>query len=57
MPVGGVQLPTGTNSTKSLLACAGWSLFSEEPLFPGNHMYPVLPDPNDGNVNKARLTL
>ena len=44
MPVGGVQLPTGANSTKSLLACAGGVCFLKNHSFPGNHMYPVLPD-------------
>ncbi|HEV7674784.1 MAG TPA: hypothetical protein VGQ12_09665 [Candidatus Angelobacter sp.] len=53
MPVGGVQLPTGTGSTKSLLACAGGVCFLKNHLFPGNHMYPVLPDPNDGNVQQG----
>src|SRR5712671_5620024 len=53
MPVGGVQLPTGTNSTKSLLACAGGVCFLKNHIFPGNHMYPVLPDPNDGNVQQG----
>jgi Tfp pilus assembly protein PilW len=53
MPVGGVQLPTGANSTKSLLACAGGVCFLKNHTFPGNHMYPVLPDPNDGNVQQG----
>jgi hypothetical protein len=53
MPVGGVQLPTGTGSTKSLLACAGGVCFLKNHSFPGNHMYPVLPDPNDGNVQQG----
>jgi Tfp pilus assembly protein PilW len=53
MPVGGVQLPTGTNSTKSLLACAGGVCFLKNHFYPGNHMYPVLPNPNDGNVQQG----
>jgi len=53
MPVGGVQLPTGANSTKSLLACAGGVCFLKNHIFPGNHMFPVLPDPNDGNVQQG----
>jgi len=53
MPVGGVQLPTGTNSTKSLLGCAGGVCALKNHFFPGNHMYPVLPDPNDGNVQQG----
>jgi Tfp pilus assembly protein PilW len=53
MPVGGVQLPTGTNSSGSLLACAGGVCFLKNHLFPGNHMYPVLPNPNDGNVQQG----
>jgi len=53
MPVGGVQLPTGANSTKSLLACAGGVCFLKNHSFPANHMYPVLPDPNDGNVQQG----
>jgi len=53
MPVGGVQLPTGTGSTKSLLGCAGGVCVLKNHFFPGNHMYPVLPDPNDGNVQQG----
>lgn len=53
MPVGGVQLPTGANSTKSLLACAGGVCFLKNNSYPGNHMYPVLPNPNDGNVQQG----
>jgi Tfp pilus assembly protein PilW len=53
LPVGGVQLPTGTNSTSSLLACAGGVCFLTNHTFPGNHMYPVLPDPNDGKVQQG----
>ena len=32
MPVGGVQLPTGANSTKSLLGLCRRSMLPEEPL-------------------------
>jgi len=53
MPVGGVQLPTGTKSTASLYACSGGVCFLKNHNFPGNHMYPVLPDPNDGNVQQG----
>jgi len=53
MPVGGVQLPTGANSTKSLLGCASGVCLLKNHFFPGNHMYPVLPDPNDGNVQQG----
>jgi hypothetical protein len=53
MPIGGVQLPTGTGSTKSLFACSGGVCFLRNHFFPGNHMYPVLPDPNDGNVQQG----
>ncbi|HEV7520716.1 MAG TPA: hypothetical protein VGP89_06410, partial [Candidatus Angelobacter sp.] len=53
MPVGGVQLPTGTSSTGSIYACSGGVCFLKNHNFPGNHMYPVLPDPNDGNVQQG----
>src|SRR5258708_26064706 len=53
MPVGGVQLPTGTKSTASLYACSGGVCFLKNHNFPGNHMYPVRPDPNDGNVQQG----
>ena len=53
MPVGGVQLPTGTGATASLFACSGGVCFLKNHNFPGNHMYPVLPDPNDGNVKQG----
>jgi hypothetical protein len=53
MPVGGIQLPTGTGSTASLFACSGGVCFLKNHSFPGNHMYPVLPDPNDGNVQQG----
>lgn len=53
MPVGGVQLPTGTGATASLFACSGGVCFLKNHNFPANHMYPVLPDPNDGNVQQG----
>jgi hypothetical protein len=53
MPVGGVQLPTGPGATASLFACSGGVCFLKNHTFPGNHMYPVLPDPNDGNVQRG----
>jgi len=53
MPVGGVQLPTGANATASLLACSSGVCFLKNHNFPANHMYPVLPDANDGNVQKG----
>src|SRR5260370_4252386 len=49
MPVGGVQLPTGANSSASLYACSGGVCYLKNHTFPGNHMYPMLPDPNAGN--------
>ena len=53
MPVGGIQLPTGTGSTASLFRLFRRSVFLKNHSFPGNHMYPVLPDPNDGNVQQG----
>jgi len=53
MPVGGVQLPTGTGATASLFACSSGVCFLKNHNFPGNHMYPVLPDANDGNVKQG----
>jgi len=53
MPVGGVQLPTGANATASLFACSSGVCFLKNHTFPANHMYPVLPDPNDGNVQRG----
>jgi len=53
MPVGGVQLPTGVGSTPSLFACSGGVCSLKNHTFPANHLYPVLPDANDGKVQKG----
>jgi len=53
MPVGGVQLPTGAGSTPSLFACSGGVCSLKNHTFPANHLYPVLPDANDGKVQKG----
>jgi len=53
MPVGGVQLPTGVGATPSLFACSGGVCFLKNHTFPANHMYPVLPDANDGKVQQG----
>lgn len=53
MPVGGIQLPTGTGATPSLFACSGGACLLKNHTFPANHLYPVLPDANDGNVQKG----
>jgi len=53
MPVGGVQLPTGVGSTPSLFACSGGVCSLKNHTFPANHLYPVLPDANDGKVQQG----
>ncbi|HEX5433195.1 MAG TPA: prepilin-type N-terminal cleavage/methylation domain-containing protein [Candidatus Angelobacter sp.] len=54
MPVGGIQLPTGNGASASLFGCASaGTCFLKNHLFPGNHMYAVLPDPNDGIVQQG----
>jgi len=53
MPVGGIQLPTGAGSTPSLFACSGGVCSLKNHTFPANHLYPVLPDANDGKVQKG----
>lgn len=53
MPVGGIQLPTGAGATPSLFACSGGACFLKNHTFPANHLYPVLPDANDANVQKG----
>jgi len=53
MPVGGIQLPTGAGATPSLFACSGGACSLKNHTFPANHLYPVLPDANDGNVQKG----
>lgn len=53
MPVGGVQLPTGNGSAPSLFGCAAGTCFLKNHVFPGNHMYSALPDPNDGEVQQG----
>jgi len=53
MPVGGVQLPTGAGSTPSLFACSGGVCSLKNHTFPANHLYPVLPDANDGKIQKG----
>jgi hypothetical protein len=53
MPVGGVQLPTGVGSTPSLFACSGGVCSLKNHTFPANHLYPVLPDANDGKIQKG----
>jgi len=53
IPVGGIQLPTGTGSTPSMFGCAAGSCFLKNHFFPDNHMYSTLPDPNDGIVQQG----
>lgn len=53
MPVGGVQLPTGAGATPSLFGCAAGTCFLRNHVFPANHMYSALPDPNDGIVQQG----
>jgi prepilin-type N-terminal cleavage/methylation domain-containing protein len=51
MPVGGIQLPTGKNSSASLFGCsAAGTCYLTNHLLPLNHLYSVLPDPGDAKV-------
>jgi prepilin-type N-terminal cleavage/methylation domain-containing protein len=53
IPIGGVQLPTGGGASPSLLGCTAGKCYLKNNNFPGNHMYAVLPDANDANIQSG----
>jgi prepilin-type N-terminal cleavage/methylation domain-containing protein len=53
IPIGGVQLPTGNGSSPSFFACNAGKCYLKNNSFPSNHMYAVLPDANDANIQKG----
>jgi Tfp pilus assembly protein PilW len=53
IPIGGVQLPTGNGSSPSIVGCGAGKCYLKNNSFPGNHMFAVLPDANDANIQSG----